>query len=70
MIAQQDPHYSQYMFNPLGVNAGYTGSREALSLVMLHRSQWVGFDGPKHSNIGTTLTHEKQKHGLRFNTNE
>lgn len=45
IIAQQDPHYSQYMFNPLGVNAGYTGSREALSLVMLHRSQWVGFDG-------------------------
>lgn len=44
-FAQQDPHYTQYMFNPLGVNAGYTGSREALSAVLLHRSQWVGFDG-------------------------
>ena len=44
-FAQQDPVYSLYMFNPLGVNPGYAGSREVLSGVLIHRSQWVGFDG-------------------------
>ena len=44
-FAQQDPQYSLYMFNPLGVNPGYAGSREALSGVLVHRSQWVGLEG-------------------------
>ncbi|TXB64371.1 type IX secretion system membrane protein PorP/SprF [Vicingus serpentipes] len=44
-FAQQDPVYSLYMFNPLGVNPAYAGSREVLSGVLIHRSQWVGFDG-------------------------
>jgi len=33
------------MFNPLGVNPGYAGSREVLSGVLIHRSQWVGLEG-------------------------
>ena len=41
-IAQQDPLYNQYMFNPLVVNPAYAGSREAISAVVLHRSQWLG----------------------------
>jgi type IX secretion system PorP/SprF family membrane protein len=44
-FAQQDPVYSLYMFNPLGVDPAYAGSREVLSGVLIHRSQWVGFDG-------------------------
>lgn len=44
-FAQQDPQYSLYMFNPLGVNPGYAGSREMLSTVLIHRSQWVGLEG-------------------------
>ncbi|MGE0562069.1 MAG: type IX secretion system membrane protein PorP/SprF [Flavobacteriales bacterium] len=44
-FAQQDPIYSLYMFNPLGVNPGYAGSREMLSGVLVHRSQWVGLEG-------------------------
>lgn len=44
-FAQQDPQYSLYMFNPLGVNPGYAGSREALSGVLVHRSQWIGLEG-------------------------
>lgn len=44
-FGQQDPQYSQYMFNPLIVNPAYAGSREAISAVLLHRSQWVGFKG-------------------------
>jgi len=43
--AQQDPHYTQYMFNPSVVNPAYAGSKESLSLGVLHREQWSGLDG-------------------------
>ena len=38
-LAQQDPQYSQYMFNQLVINPGYTGSKEALSAVADLRQQ-------------------------------
>ncbi len=44
-MAQQDPTFNQYFFNPLTVNPAYAGTRGSLSAVVLHRSQWVGFDG-------------------------
>lgn len=43
--AQQDPMYTHYMFNTLMVNPGYAGSRDALTVTLLHRSQWVDFKG-------------------------
>ncbi len=43
--AQQDPMYSQYMFNTLPINPAYAGSREMLSVMVLGRKQWVGFEG-------------------------
>ncbi len=43
--AQQDPQYTQYMYNTQVVNPGYAGSRDALSLGLLYRTQWVGLDG-------------------------
>lgn len=44
-FAQQDAIYSHYGFNTLAVNPAYAGSREALTITALHRSQWVGFEG-------------------------
>lgn len=43
--AQQDPHYTQYMYNMSVVNPAYAGLKENLSLGLLHREQWVGIDG-------------------------
>src|SRR5690554_1035554 len=43
--AQQDPQYTQYMYNTQVVNPAYVGSREALSFGLLYRTQWVGLDG-------------------------
>lgn len=43
--AQQDPMFTQYMFNTLSVNPAYAGSADRLSAVALHRSQWVNFQG-------------------------
>lgn len=43
--AQQEAMYTHYAFNTLVINPAYAGSREALTLTALHRSQWVGFKG-------------------------
>lgn len=43
--AQQDPHFTHYMFNTLEVNPAYAGSRDALTITGLYRNQWIGFKG-------------------------
>lgn len=50
--AQQDPQYTQYMYNTQIVNPAYAGSRDALSIGFLYRTQWVSFDGaPKSATL-------------------
>ncbi|WP_304200249.1 type IX secretion system membrane protein PorP/SprF [Flavobacterium alvei] len=50
--AQQDSQYTQYMYNTIVINPAYAGSREAMSIFALHRTQWVGLDGaPVTNNI-------------------
>lgn len=53
MNAQQDAMYTHYMYNTLVVNPGYAGSRDALTVTALDRSQWVNFNG---APITQTLT--------------
>lgn len=48
--AQQDAHYTQYMYNTSVVNPAYAGSREAISAFVLHRNQWVGLEGAPITN--------------------
>lgn len=43
--AQQDPQYTQYMYNTQVVNPAYVGNRDAFSIGGLYRTQWVGLDG-------------------------
>ena len=44
-FGQQDAQYTHYMFNTQAINPAYAGSREALTITGLHRSQWAGFEG-------------------------
>lgn len=60
--AQQDAHYTQYMYNMNVINPAYAGSKENLSLGMLYRKQWVQLEGAPstftlsgHSPIGNNL---------------
>ena len=60
--AQQDPQYTQYMYNMNIINPAYTGSTEGLAVGALYRSQWVGLDGgPEtftfniHSPVGKSV---------------
>lgn len=54
--AQQDAQYTQYMYNTINVNPAYAGSREALSVMLLHRTQWVGLDGAPITNTVSVNT--------------
>ncbi len=68
-IAQQLPQFTQYMYNTIAINPAYAGSREALSVVGLHRSQWVGFQGgpiTQTLSIHTPLRNDRIGLGLSF----
>lgn len=53
--AQQDPHYTQYMYNMNVINPAYAGSKENLSFGLLYRKQWVDIeDAP---TTGTFFVH-------------
>ncbi len=43
--AQQEAMYTKYMFNSLVYNPGYAGTKDALSINFLHRTQWLGIKG-------------------------
>ncbi|WP_128755401.1 PorP/SprF family type IX secretion system membrane protein, partial [Aquimarina sediminis] len=53
---QQDAQYTQYMYNTVSVNPAYAGSRGVLSIMGLHRSQWVGLDGAPRTQTLTLNT--------------
>ena len=48
--AQQNPEYTQYMYNTIAINPGYTGSVGTLEANLLLRKQWVGIDGAPKTN--------------------
>ena len=65
--AQQDPQYTQYIYNPLVINPAYAGNRGVTSILMLHRSQWVGLDGaPRTQNLSVHSPIGLGKVGLGF----
>ncbi len=43
LMAQQVPHFSQYMFNTLYLNPGYAGMDEGLRFALIYRNQWTGY---------------------------
>jgi len=66
-FAQTEPMYSQYMYNMLGVNPAYAGSREVMSFNFFQRNQWVGLRGaPKTSSISLDQSINNGKLGLGF----
>lgn len=61
--AQQDAQYTQYMYNTININPAYAGTRDVLSIVALHRNQWVGIDGAPQTgtlSINTPITSDKK----------
>lgn len=66
--AQQNPEYTQYMYNTITVNPGYTGSTGSLEANLLLRKQWVGLSGaPQTGTFGLHAPLRNQKIGLGLN---
>jgi len=64
-FAQQDPQFTQYMYNTMSVNPAYAGQREVLSVTALYRTQWVGIDGaPETQTFGIHAPLRNERIGL------
>lgn len=65
VTAQQDPQYTQYMYNPTSINPAYAGNRGVMSIIGLHRSQWVGLEGaPRTQSLSIHTPMENSRVGL------
>ena len=65
--AQQEPLYTQYMFNTVSVNPAYAGTRNAMNIIALSRIQWAGLEGaPRTHNITMHTPLNNYKMGLGF----
>jgi len=67
--AQQDSQFTQYMYNTVNVNPAYAGSRGALSLFGLHRTQWDNVEGAPTTNafsLNTPINESNIGLGLSF----
>jgi len=53
VAAQQDPMYSQYMFNQLVINPAYAGNKKFVSTSLLYRHQWAGFAGAPKTAVAS-----------------
>lgn len=75
--AQQEAQYTQFMYNNLLLNPGFTGARRVASANILYRTQWVGFKGnpqsylvsfdmpfPKIKKLGVGFILSKQGEGI------
>jgi type IX secretion system PorP/SprF family membrane protein len=62
-FAQQDPQFSQNMYNKLYVNPAYAGSSGGLCGTLLYRNQWTGFDGAPKTGVVSVDAAVKPLHG-------
>jgi type IX secretion system PorP/SprF family membrane protein len=67
VLAQQNAHYTQYIFNGLVINPAYAGSKEVLNVSGLYRNQWAGLEGAPTTqtlSLDGTVLHRKVGLGL------
>lgn len=65
--AQQHAQYTQYIFNGLGINPAYAGSKGIINVNGLFRTQWVGLEGAPSTqtlSVDGALTNQKIGLGL------
>ncbi|MCW5900293.1 MAG: type IX secretion system membrane protein PorP/SprF [Flavobacteriales bacterium] len=64
-FAQQDPQFTQYMFDRLSINPAVAGTTGQLCATALLRQQWTGFDGaPKTGLLNAHMPLAKISSGI------
>jgi type IX secretion system PorP/SprF family membrane protein len=67
-FAQQEPMYSEYVFDGLLINPAFAGSHDALNAMILYRNQWVNVPGaPKTGVLSLDAPLKNPKVGLGLN---
>ena len=61
VFAQQDPLFTYYTSNSTLVNPAIAGSNKTLHMMVVHRSQWMGFNGAPTSSVFAFSTPLYQK---------
>ena len=68
VTAQNEPQYTQYMYNIGSFNPAYVGSVQDPEISLLYRAQWLDIEGsPRTIRAGLNLPFANRKHGLGFN---
>jgi type IX secretion system PorP/SprF family membrane protein len=49
--AQQEPLFTQFMFNKMALNPGYAGSFESPEITAVYRNQWMGLEGAPNTQV-------------------
>lgn len=68
-MAQQESNNSLFMFNPWAVNPAAAGYRDIPTVLMQHRSQWLGFAGAptnQYLNINAPILSKRLGGSLTF----
>lgn len=65
-FGQQDPQYTQYMYNMNVINPAYAGSQGTLSIGLLGRTQWVGLAGAPRTITASINAPISDRVGLGF----
>lgn len=66
--AQQEPTYTQYMFNTQTINPAYAGTWGTTGFMVLAREQWTGIDNaPSTQTLSFQTLHNNKNVGLGLN---
>ena len=66
--SQQEPQYTQYMYNIGSFNPAYVGTVESTELSGLYRAQWIDIPGaPRNIRFGANIPFNNEKMGMGFN---
>jgi type IX secretion system PorP/SprF family membrane protein len=72
-FSQHTPLYSQYLFNPQSINPSFAGFNDALDVSLIHRRQWLNFEGAPVTtdvNMHTSLFNKKMNLGAEIQSDQ
>jgi len=66
----QQSQFTQYMYNTITLNPAYAGSREALNIFGMYRTQWLGVEGAPKTGVFSIegLAGKRSGVGVNFST--
>ncbi len=66
--AQNEPQYTQYMYNIGSFNPAYVGTTETPEIIGAYRAQWIDLEGaPRNIRLGANFPFSNEKMGAGLN---